>query len=422
VPSLDAPYSSLMIALPRLVDRYRDLALAAAVAGLGYAELFSHSTYQSQPSWPGPEAVNVAYIAAFTVPLIWRRRRPLLAYIAVMAMLVSGTEILGGGQAAAGFVALVVAVFSGALYAERPALVAAVAAVSISAVDLRVPENRNLEAVAWGLGMLGVAWLLGRAVRGRQDTIGTLEREAADQQRRHDQAVVAATAAERASIARELHDIVAHAVSVIVIQSQAGSRALPERPDVAADVLTTIERSGRSALVELRRLLTLLSDDEPAGLLPAPSLRHLDDLVDHCRAAGLQVEVVRRGAVPMLEPAADLAAYRVVQEALTNTMRHASGATARLLVDADAAGVRLVVQDSGSSPVARSDLGMGRGLIGMRERLRLSGGTLVTAGHETAGFRIEAWLPVATPAVDSQHASPSGRPGASLPHARHANA
>jgi signal transduction histidine kinase len=406
VPGNDAqrhllPYGRAMFAAVRVAGRYRDIVLAVAVAGLGYVELFAHSTYNGEPVWPGSELFNVFFIAFFTLPLVWRRRRPLPAYLMVMAVLPIGAAVLGGGQATAGFVAAIVAVFSGALYAERPALVALVAAASITVIDVSTPENRNLEAVAWGLAMLGVAWLLGRAVHGRQRTIGTLEQQAIEQGHRHEAAVAAATTAERASIARELHDIVAHAVSVIVIQSQAGSRALPDRPDIALDVLTTIEKSGRSALAELRRLLSLLSEQESSGLAPAPSLRNLDDLLRSSRSAGLRLEVSHEGLVPALEPAADLAAYRVLQEALTNTLRHAPGATAVLSIEGDAGGVRIVVQDDRNGRATGLDSGKGRGLIGMRERLALCGGELITAGQTGRGFRIEAWLPAATPELDT---------------------
>jgi signal transduction histidine kinase len=214
---------------------------------------------------------------------------------------------------------------------------------------------------------------------------------------RHTEQVAAATAAERAAIARELHDIVAHAVSVIVISAQAGSRALPAKIDVAAEVLTTIETSARTALAELRRLLTLLAaDDESAATAPAASLRHLPDLLEGCRRSGLDVDV-DLDDLPSLPPASDLAAYRVIQESLTNTLRHAPGATAKLSIRRDGKFLDIVAIDEGASvETAKPDAGdgTGRGLIGMRERLAMVGGRLVGAGPHESGYRVHAIIPL----------------------------
>jgi signal transduction histidine kinase len=388
----------------RRAAEHRDVALALALLALGYAELFGHTTYQGRAVWPGPLPANLVLIPAVTLPLAWRRRRPLASYVVLVAVGSAAALVFTSGEATAGFVAAFAGVFSATAYAGRPWLVATLAVVAVVIQDLRDPQNNNLESLLWGLGVLAVAWLLGRAARGRQRTIGTLERQAQEQQRRHEAAVAAATAAERASIARELHDIVAHTVSVIVIQSQAGGRALPDRPDVAAQVLSTIESSGRSALAELRRLLTLLAPDATATVSPAPSLAQLGELVDSYRAAGLTV-TVDGDRPPVLDPATDLAAYRVVQEALTNTLRHAPGARARLTVTVTGRSLRLAVQDDGGSrdhePAV--DDGTGRGLIGMKERLRLVGGTLVVAGRRPRddGFRVEAVLPLTDMATDA---------------------
>jgi signal transduction histidine kinase len=385
-----------MIAAVRAAARYRDLVLALGLAAFGYVELLTHSRYEGQPVWPGNEAVSVVVIAALTLPLTVRRRLPLTAGLTPLAVAVIGTAAEGGGQSTAGFLAAIAAVYSGAAYAARPYIVAAAAVVGITAVECLTPENRNVESVCWGLAVVAVAWLLGWAIRYRLHRIGSLEQEAVARDEQHAEAVAAATAAERATIARELHDIVAHAVSVIVIQAQAGHGALPDRPEVAAQTLKTIERSGRSALEELRRLLTLLSDAEPAQTAPAPSLRELDALAERCRAAGLELDVERHGTVPPLGPATELAAYRVIQEALTNTLRHSPEARSRLALHGSTTGVRIVVHDDGhGTAVTTTGLGSGRGLIGMRERVQLCGGRLIAADATDDGFLVEAWLPAA---------------------------
>jgi signal transduction histidine kinase len=252
----------------------------------------------------------------------------------------------------------------------------------------------------WALGMLTLAWLLGWAVRTRQHRIGALESAADAARRRHAEEVARATAAERAAIARELHDIVAHAVAVIVIQAQVGRRALPHDPGLAADVFQTVEDSGRAALVELRRLLSLLSDDAmDSSLEPVASLRRLPDLIATFRSAGLQVDCTAPDVLPPLSPTADLTAYRVVQQALTNTLHHAPGSSARVVLRCTGDELDIVADDDGPGRphLAQPTASAGRGLIGMRERLALVGGVLVCAEPGERGFRVHARIPVEHP-------------------------
>jgi signal transduction histidine kinase len=194
-----------------------------------------------------------------------------------------------------------------------------------------------------------------------------------------------------------LHDIVAHAVTVIVIQAQAGARALPDSVALAGEIFERIEASGRTALTELRGLLTLLADDTVAAdTQPAASLGQIDELVQTCQTAGQQIELTIEGPLPPLSPVADLAAYRVVQEALTNTLRHAPGATTRLRLSRHGTMLQIEAEDDGGPHPTPSSAhnGAGRGLIGMRERLTLAGGHLVQAEHRDTGFVIRAEVPI----------------------------
>src|SRR6185437_12333434 len=204
-----------------------------------------------------------------TLPLALRRRWPTAVNVSILGGLALISAAFGGSEATTGFLVFIVATFTLAAYGRWP-LASAAAVVGAAVVhEVRDPHVHGLSDAVWALGRPAIAWLIGWARRTRVRRIGALESEALQAERRHAEQVAAATAAERAAIARELHDIVAHAVSVIVIQAQAGSRALPARTDVAADVLTTIESSARTALAELRRLLTLLSDDgDPATTNP----------------------------------------------------------------------------------------------------------------------------------------------------------
>ncbi|HXR42110.1 MAG TPA: histidine kinase [Acidothermaceae bacterium] len=376
--------------------RYRDVALAVALCAGGEYELFAHVTYSGAAVWPGPRAVNAILIPFLTLPLVARRKRPLAVCLSVFGLLALSSLVLGGGEATTEFLLFIATTFTGAAYTSRPVVIAAAALAAGVVHDLRDPQVHGFSDAVWSLGLLAISFLLGRAVYARQHRIGSLEHAAVVAERRHADEVAAATAAERAAIARELHDIVAHAVSVIVIQAQAGSRALPTRIDVAADVLTTIESSARTALAELRRLLTLLSDDgDPATTNPVASLSQLPELLDRCRGAGLAVEL-DADQLPTLTPASDLAAYRVIQEALTNTLRHAPGAAAAVTVRRRRESIELVVTDNGGdgSAAASATDGTQRGLIGMRERLALVGGELVKAGPSASGYIVEAVIPV----------------------------
>jgi signal transduction histidine kinase len=248
----------------------------------------------------------------------------------------------------------------------------------------------------WALGMLAIAFLIGRAVRTRHVRIDALQEEAAEREARHLQQVAAATAAERAAIARELHDIVAHAVSVVVIQAQAGARALPDRPHVAAETLTSLEESARSALVDLRRLLTVLGDDSNGrGAGPLGSLGQLAELARTFTGTGIDVTMRVPDSLPHLTPAAELAAYRVVQEALTNAARHARGSRVEVTLELDGDTLDLrIINSSGTPAPVVAGLGAGRGLIGMRQRLDLVGGRLISAEPYDDGYQVHACIPV----------------------------
>jgi len=198
-------------------------------------------------------------------------------------------------------------------------------------------------------------------------------------------------AAERARIARELHDVVAHSVSIIAVQAGAAESLVERDPARAREHLGAVRRTAREALTEMRRLLDVLREDEPA-YAPQPTLATLAALVEETRRAGVPVELVREGSDDPLPPGVDLAAYRIVQEALTNVRRHAGSAPTRVRIRHAAGAVEVeVVNGPATSP--GEGPGGGRGLLGMRERVRLYGGSL-DAGPEDGGFAVRARLPV----------------------------
>jgi signal transduction histidine kinase len=386
--------------------RGRDVAFAAALCALGQVELFGHETYNHKPVWPGPVWVNVVVIAALTLPFAWRRRRPLPVVITVLAVMTASTLMLGGSEATTTFVVLIAAVFSGTAHSRHVLLVMGSAVIASASHSLNDPSAEGIADLTWTYGLVAIAALLGRAVWVRAHRINALETDADVTAERHARELAAATAAERASIARDLHDIVSHAVSVIVIQSQVGARALPSNIDVAAESLAAIEGSARTAMTELRHLLRLLTpDDEPVATAPMASLNQLDELLERYRSAGLTVEIDGDPTAPK-DPVADLAAYRVIQEALTNTMRYAPGASSRISVKRDAETLEITATDDGGSPRSGAPTaGAGRGLIGMRERLALIGGSLAEATPRGTGYHLRAVVPLREQHPQTSHAS-----------------
>jgi signal transduction histidine kinase len=237
----------------------------------------------------------------------------------------------------------------------------------------------------WAL--LAAAWPLGHAFHRRALAVETLSQKAEETR--------AAVAAERARIARELHDVVGHGISVVVLQLVA-AQAMLERgsQDAARERLAATERSGRETLAEMRRLLGLLDEDD-ASLAPQPGLRELDQLVTETRAAGVDVDLDVHGEPVALPPGLELAAYRVVQEALTNVIKHAHPRRAHVVVDYEPDTLVIEVLDEGQKRPAPLD--RGRGIAGMRERVALYGGELTVGPRPSAGFAVHARFPVHEP-------------------------
>ncbi|GAA0385257.1 sensor histidine kinase [Streptomyces luteireticuli] len=248
-----------------------------------------------------------------------------------------------------------------------------------------------------------LAWVLGDRMRTRRAYWAQLEERATRLEKEREQQSKMAVAAERARIARELHDVVAHNVSVMVVQADGAAYVLDSSPETAKQALETISGTGRQALAEMRRLLGVLRSEEgaPAGgeYVPQPDLEQIEELVEQVRGAGLPVEYKIEGSARPLPSGVELTAYRIVQEALTNTRKHGGpdvGASVRLTYFDD--GLGLLVEDDGRG--AQHELyesggadGMGHGLIGMRERVGMIGGTLDAGPRPGGGFRISVLLP-----------------------------
>jgi signal transduction histidine kinase len=260
----------------------------------------------------------------------------------------------------------------------------------------------GVSAYSWalfpGLLNLGIAWLqagvafgIGALMRRLRLTAVTSEQRAARAEEVREQHAAEAVAAERARIARDLHDVVAHAISVIVLQARGGRRMLTIDPAESRSAFDAIEHLGADALTDMRHMLGLIRTDGDAELTPQPSLRHLDALLTGLGRPGLTMVADVDGDLERLPAGIDIAAYRIVQESLTNVLRHASATTASVNVRVEPAALRIEVSDDGSG---RADGEPGFGILGMRERAAMYGGTVEAGPRSAGGFRVRACLPV----------------------------
>jgi signal transduction histidine kinase len=253
-----------------------------------------------------------------------------------------------------------------------------------------VAIGNTLPAVIWSSGAIAIGYVM----RGRQTLVELLRERSAGLERDRARDVAEATLDERARIARELHDVIAHSVSLIVVQAGAERRLLPDGERRTADVLETIEGAGREALGELRRLLGVLrARGDRERLAPQPGLAALPDLIEEGRRGGQAIGLEVEGDPARLSAGLDLTAYRIVQEALTNARKHAPGARATVVLRWRAAELEIEILDAGPR-VATDANGAGHGLIGMRERAALYGGSIQVAPVAAGGFRVHARLPI----------------------------
>ena len=346
----------------------------------------------------GPELVVAPLLALQTVPLVRRRRAPLL--VVIVSMTAGASHALATGDApegGAGFLAMLVALYSVGAYApsRRALLGLAVVAVAYVIHELNNP-NIETEAQVWSAlfaaAITAIVFAAGVYARRHREAKALEQRAQALEAEREERARTA-VAEERARIARELHDIVSHNVSVMVVQAEAAEEVLGKEPARVGEPLRKIQRTGREALVEMRRMLGVLRENgDDARLAPQPGMAALGELVKQVVAAGVPVDVRIEGEATPLPPGIDLTLYRVIQEALTNTLKHAGPARADVAIRYGDGSVHVEVTDAGRGAAAVG--GAGLGLIGMRERVSLYGGTLEVGARAEGGFRVRARLPL----------------------------
>ena len=354
-------------------DQLVDVVIAVALLALGATLAIAIE------SDAGPRALSLVLVVAHVGPLVVRRRWPAQVLAAMTATGVLA-PVLGVPVVALGPAALVAVYSVGALLPPRRST-ALLAAAALGMAVAVTASGMDADTVVTNVLAFSVAWWLGD--RHRRAVAATAD------------AAARAVADERLRIARELHDVVAHSMSVIAVQAGSGRLVIEDSPDVARRALATIETTSREALQEMRRLLAVLRDDDaPSTLAPSPGLDDLDDLVEHTADLGIVVDLRREGDAVGLPAGAGLCAYRVVQEALTNVRKHARATSATVALRHLGDELEIEVTDDGIGSAAGS--GAGHGLIGLRERVELYGGTF-DARPAPRGYRVVARIPVAPP-------------------------
>ena len=342
-----------------------------------------------------PYRVSVPLMLVQAGAVAWRRQAPLPALVAATAAMFAQTA--AGVSLHSAVTPIVIALILLYSVAQHEVLGRAVIGLviglcgSLGAIELAVAngEEYGLADRAFVSVFIVAPWLVGRALYGRTQELA----DVADRAARLERERATAIADERARIARELHDVIAHSLGVIIVQAGAGETVVEQRPEQAQQVLRSIQRIGREALGEMSRLVGVLRDGgEEVGLAPQPGLGQVDALLEDARAAGLEVELVVEGTPSPVSAGLDLAAYRIVQEALTNVRKHAGGARATVVVGYAPGALELEVCDDGVA--AQDAWGGGHGLVGMRERAAVYGGTLEAGPRPEGGFAVRARLPI----------------------------
>jgi signal transduction histidine kinase len=367
----------------RVEPRRLDLVVAALLTVTGQLEVWLGNGNGADHH----QVVAAVASAIATLSVALRRRWPLPVGVAVGWVVALELAVWGDPQIFSASIAYFCALYGLTAWTSRREFMLGVGLLLIPLpLDVVAPHGPGGSSVLFTAVTLTVMLLI-RVV------LGDRERRVQFAERERDLTAREAIVSERARIARELHDVVAHSVSVMVVQAQAGPRLLAD-PEQASDVFSSIEATGKEALVELRRLLGVLRNgDEYAATAPQPGLESLDTLLGQVRDTGLRVDLRIEGDPVALPAGVDLSAYRIVQEALTNTLKHAGRAEAEVIVRYDTGFVELEILDNGVGPQAHSN-GSGHGIPGMRERVALYGGALETGSRNGHGFAIRARLPL----------------------------
>lgn len=339
---------------------------------------------------------HILGVLLLTIPLAWRRNSPAITFLAQ----VGGIAVLGGNLSSAGFLAIMFGAYSVSAHSRsaRVSLVILLATAAWVAIRFgnAIPTMPDwLTPFALGVPL----WIMGLQVRRWRIAAESASAHAETLERAGELATQRAVAQEKARIAREMHDVVTHNVSVMVIQAAAARKVMDAEPESADAAMAAVERVGQEAMADLRHILDVLrepDDDYATGpeLRPQSSFEQFETLLTRVREAGLEVTAIATGTPYQLPPAASLAAYRIVQESLTNVLRHARGATAKVAVDYGDTGLQIVITNTAPcEPTSKPATHGGSGLVGLAERVHALGGEFHAAPQVVGGFRVRARVP-----------------------------
>jgi signal transduction histidine kinase len=343
----------------------------------------------------GSLVLNLLVVALMALSLVWRRERPLVTAAVVAAGGTLLLTVLTLPQDVSSVVFLVITT-SYSVGAHLPLRQALVGFFLTSGLVLAVCLVATPDDIFFPVTIFGILpWVIGRVIRNQTELARELTEKAEREQIAREEEEHRAVAGERARVARELHDVLAHNLSVMVIQAAAARRVLDRDPQAASEAAELVGRTGREAMAELRYVFGPVRKED-GDALGAPGLAHLDQLASRAHRAGLPVDLQIEGTPAKLQPGPDMAAYRVVQEALTNTLKHARAARATVIVRYEPGDVVLEVLDDGAGPNGNGSIvdSGGHGLVGMRERVALYGGRLEAGRRRGGGFAVRARLPV----------------------------
>lgn len=382
-PGLKGVRSSWLRGRPWLID------LAVALAVFAY-NLPIQGTYVPDGLVP---STGVILSIGLCAPYVLRRRYPLIVFGTIM--LAAGVQLVLGVGILPANVMLAVALYSVAARFRWPVSVPAAGAVVLWVVLAVVPQmESNLSQPFF---VVVVAWTWGTTARIRRDYVAGLEERALQLEREKESQARIVAAEERARIAREMHDIVSHSLSVVVVMAEGASLKVRSEPERAEKAVLTVRDTGRNALAEMRRMLDVLRDGEPGTHVPQPGIAQLESLIEDSRASGLPVEMTVRGDPVEVTAGVDLAVYRIVQEALTNARKHAGPLLGKVAVqlryEGDSLEVQVADDGRGLDAPPDSEPGGGRGLVGMYERIAAYGGKLRIGRRPGGGFEVVATLP-----------------------------
>jgi signal transduction histidine kinase len=367
-----------------------DRAFAALLAVVAILDVSLNSKVE------GPLWLNYAVLVGIALTFVWRRTRPVVTAAAVIGGLAITTFwLLEPSNAFVSVLLMVCAAYALGRHAQGRRSAYAFAVLSVVTVGLMIALDPNDVFFPFTFFWL-LPWLAGRTIRNHTMLARELAEKAERAQHAREEEERRAIAVERSRIARELHDVLAHNLSVMVVQAAAARRVLDKNPLQAVEVASLIERTGREALAEIRQLFGPVRRGEGEDLTGPPSMARIDELARRARAAGLRVELRVSGDPVPLPAGIDLTAYRIVQEALTNSIKHARGAQARVVVSYEPNELALSIEDDGDGPrdgYELSESGGGHGLVGMRERAALYGGIVQAGRRRGGGFAVRARLP-----------------------------